>query len=44
MKVRHREGGDGGREGTVGRGGGREGGRGRAEGNFTWGGGIDRMY
>ena len=25
MKVRHREGGDGGREGTVGRGGGREG-------------------
>ena len=24
--------------------GGREGGRGRAEGNFTWGGGIDRMY
>ena len=41
MKVRHREGGDGGREGTVGigdGGGGREGGRGRAEGNFTWGG------
>ena len=39
MKVRHREGGDGGREGTVGRGSGRsgEGGRGRAEGNFTRG-------
>ena len=44
MKVRHREGGDGGREGTVGRGvGGREEGEGRKQ-ILPGGGRIDRMY